>query len=199
MIQQVLACGVHGLNMIFSSSPGAVREFVRAARYSFAPQAAGIAEGTRGSGSQGFAAEIWGVSRNEYTLKADPWPLNPEGELLLGVKIETHHAVPNIEELTRISGIGLAEWASTDMGYSLLGVAALQPASERTRQQLTRMNAARSRLLAATKAANIAFLQTCGENNTIDLLKEGVMICGGGGDGPGSMKGREFTKRPRPW
>jgi hypothetical protein len=60
------------------------------------------------------------------------------------------------------------------------------------------MIAARSRVLAATKAAKIAFLNSCNETNVIDMIKEGVMICTGG-DGPGATKGREFTKRPQPW
>src|SRR3954451_11418978 len=30
-----------------------------------------------------------GLSQNEYMLKADVWPLNKNGEVMLGVKIET--------------------------------------------------------------------------------------------------------------
>ena len=29
---------------------------------------------------------------------ADPWPLNPQGELLLGVKIESLEGVSNVEQ-----------------------------------------------------------------------------------------------------
>jgi hypothetical protein len=53
-------------------------------------------------------------------------------------------------------------------------------------------------VLAATKAAGIAFLNSCNENNVVDMIKEGVMICTGGA-GPGATKGREFSKRPQPW
>ena len=60
------------------------------------------------------------------------------------------------------------------------------------------MVAARSRVLAATKAANIAFLNSCNENNVTAMIDEGVMICTGG-TGPGATKGREHTKRPQPW
>ena len=51
---------------------------------------------------------------------------------------------------------------------------------------------------AATKAAGIRFLNACGEDNVIDQLKDGVMICTGG-DSPAADKGRAFTKRTDPW
>jgi hypothetical protein len=66
------------------------------------------------------------------------------------------------------------------------------------RTQHPSMVAARSRVLAATRAAKIAFLNSCNESNVVDMIKEGVMICTGG-DGPAAAKGREFTKRPQPW
>jgi len=53
-------------------------------------------------------------------------------------------------------------------------------------------------VLNATKAAGVKFLNACNENNVIDQLKEGVMICTGG-DTPAADKGRAFTKRVDPW
>ena len=203
MVQQVLAAGVHGILLCNANEPEAIRVFVEATRYPFAPKAAGLEEGiTRGSGSQGFAAEIWGVSSNEYMRKADPWPLNPEGEILLGLKIENRHALANAEESTRISGIGFAEWGPGDMGLSLLGLpedtAGVGREARNRRTSHPAMVAARSRVLAATKAANIAFLNSCNENNVTAMIDEGVMICTGG-TGPGATKGREYTNRPQPW
>ena len=57
-------------------------------------------------GSQGFAAKIWGVSGTEYMQLADPWPLNPKGELLLSLKIEDKYALANAEKVAAIPGIG---------------------------------------------------------------------------------------------
>jgi len=54
--------------------------------------------------------------------KADPWPLNANGELLLGLKIENRWALSNAEISTKIPGIGFAEWGPGDMGWSLLGL-----------------------------------------------------------------------------
>jgi 4-hydroxy-2-oxoheptanedioate aldolase len=55
MIHQVLAAGVHGILMCNANDPEAIRTFVEATRYPFAPNAAGLdaKEGmTRGNGSQ---------------------------------------------------------------------------------------------------------------------------------------------------
>jgi 4-hydroxy-2-oxoheptanedioate aldolase len=91
MIHQVLAAGIHGIQLCHARSPEAVKLFVTACRYPFErPNIAknDLEEGMRGSGSESFAAKIWGISAHEYMQAADPWPLNPKGELLLPVKIE---------------------------------------------------------------------------------------------------------------
>ena len=53
----------------------------------------------RGRGSESTAAEIWGVSQQEYMQHCDPWPLNPEGELLLGVKLESPEGIARADEI----------------------------------------------------------------------------------------------------
>ena len=60
------------------------------------------------------------------------------------------------------------------------------------------MAAVRQRVLNATKAAGVKFLNACNENNVIDQIKDGTMICTGG-DSPAADKGRAFTKRTDPF
>src|SRR3984893_11481310 len=84
MVSQVLAAGVHGILLCHAEAPAAVRAFVDSTRYPFV----GTGSGRRGSGGQAQAAAIWGLEVSEYLRRADPWPLNPDGELLLGLKIE---------------------------------------------------------------------------------------------------------------
>jgi 4-hydroxy-2-oxoheptanedioate aldolase len=146
---------------------------------------AGLAQGLRGSGSQGFAAQIWGVPANEYLRKADPWPLNKEGELLLGVKIEDSYALANAEKTTKVPGIAFAEWGPGDMGFWLLG----PPQPDQVNHP--DMRAARARVLKATKDAKIFFLNSCNDKDVVDMIKEGVMICTGG-----YQVGRKFTNSP---
>ena len=168
---------------------------IEAARYPFAPRVDGLSQGTRGNGSQGYAARMWGVPPDEYMRIADPWPLNPDGELLFGLKIENPRADANVETSVRVPGIAFAEWGPGDHGFYLMGRPGTYKGAGETSPQ---MAAVRRRVLNATKAAGVRFLNACNENTVIDQLKEGVMICTGG-DSPAADKGRAFTKRTDPW
>ena len=64
---------------------------------------------------------MWGVSAEEYMRVAEPWPLNPDGELLFGLKIENPRADANVESSVRVPGIAFAEWGPGDHGFFLLG------------------------------------------------------------------------------
>src|SRR5262249_33835202 len=89
-VERVRATGVHGVLLTHADTPGAVRAFVEAIRLPIHKQGvgSGISEGRRGVHGADTAAKIWGISRDEYLQKADAWPLNPDGELLLGLKLE---------------------------------------------------------------------------------------------------------------
>lgn len=192
MFQQVLATGVHGIMLTHADSPGAIRAFVEAVRFPIHKQGVGqgISEGRRGAHGTATAAPIWGVSTEEYLDQADVWPLNPNGELVLGVKEEDHYALANVEENLKVPGIAFAEWGPGDMALSL-GVRG------RGAEQDPRMQAARAKVFAAAKANKIFFLNSMNPNNVIDMIKEGVML------GPASQQaaeiGRKFTKRLLPW
>ena len=195
MFHQVLATGVMGITLTHADNPGAIRAFVEAVRFPIHKQGVGIdglAEGRRGIHGVETAAQIWGVSEEEYLDKADPWPLNPNGELLLGVKEEDKYAQMNVAENLKVPGIGIAEWGPGDTALSLgilgQGARALQD---------PRMMAARAKVFAACKANHIFFLNQFESNDVVDMIKEGVMV------GPASPEtaeiGRKFTKRPLPY
>ncbi|MEO8051734.1 MAG: aldolase/citrate lyase family protein [Acidobacteriota bacterium] len=192
MFQQVLATGVHGVLLTHADSPAGVRAFVEAVRFPIHKQGVGngIKEGRRGAHGTPTAAKIWGISGEEYLDKADAWPLNPNGELLLGVKIEDKYALANVEETLKIPGIAFAEWGPGDMALSL-GVRGPNSVKD------PRMQAARSKVFTAVKANKLFFLNSFAKDDVIDLIKEGVMI------GPASPEtaeiGRKFSKRQMPW
>ena len=75
--------------------------------------------GTRGRGSEPTAAPIWGIDQQEYLERCEPWPLNPQGELLLGVKLESPEGVANCDEILAVPGLGFAELGPGDLGLSL--------------------------------------------------------------------------------
>lgn len=186
VIQQVLAAGVHGILLCHARDPVAARVMIEASRYPFAPATEGLDEGFRGSGSQAFAARIWGVDQIEYLRRAEPWPLNPEGELLFGVKIEDRQALENAPQTARVPGIAFAEWGPGDMGFSLAGL----PEPGVPSIARAGMAAARERVFQATKEAGIFFLDVCNDDNVAEMIDEGVMICTGG-----HRVGREHTNR----
>jgi 4-hydroxy-2-oxoheptanedioate aldolase len=194
MFAQVLATGVHGVLLCHADSPAAVRAFIEAIRFPLHKQGLdqGIKEGRRGVHGVPTASQIWGVSSDEYLDRADSWPLNPGGELLLGVKLEDKYALANAEEIMKIPGVAFGEWGPGDMALSL-GVRA----SGRAALQDPAMKQARARVLAACKANKKFFLNTFAPDDVIEMIKEGVMI------GPASREtaeaGRKYTKREMPW
>jgi 4-hydroxy-2-oxoheptanedioate aldolase len=194
MFAQVLATGVHGILLCHADSPAAVRAFLEAVRLPLHKQGVdkGLAEGRRGVHGVPTAAAVWGVSQDEYLDKADPWPLNPRGELLLGVKLEDKYALSNAEEIMKIPGIAFAEWGPGDMALSL-GVRK----SGRAAVQDPLMQQARSKVFAACRANHKFFLNSFAPNDVVDMIREGVMI------GPASREtsdiGRKYTKREMPW
>jgi 4-hydroxy-2-oxoheptanedioate aldolase len=195
MIQQTLATGVHGILLCNAESPEAARLMIEAARYPFAPRVDGLSQGTRGNGSQGFASTIWGVTAQEYMRIADPWPINPDGEFIFGLKIENPRADANVETSVRVPGIAFAEWGPGDHGFFIMG----RPGTyQGGGEQAENMAAVRRRVLDATKAAGVKFLNACNEKTVIDQLKEGVMICTGG-DSPAADIGRKFSNRTDPF
>ncbi len=195
MIQQTLATGVHGILLCNAESPEAARLMIEAARYPFAPRVDGLAQGTRGNGSQGYASTVWGVTAQEYMRIADPWPLNPDGELLFGLKIENPRADVNVEASVRVPGIAFAEWGPGDHGFYIMGrPGTYQGGGEAAPEMAT----VRRRVLNATKAAGVKFLNACNEKNVIEQIKDGTMICTGG-DSPAADVGRKFTNRTDPF
>jgi 4-hydroxy-2-oxoheptanedioate aldolase len=194
VVQQALCCGIHGILLCHARSPEAIKVFVRSCRYPNAkPVNSIIGEGLLGSGSQGYASRIWGISAAEYMKKADPWPLNPEGEFLLGLKIEDKHALANAEQVAAVPGIAFAEWGPGDMGISLN-----LPDGHQANEALhPEMRAARAKVLAACKKNKLAFLNTVRPDDVEKMIDEGVRIGSGGREA--AEKGRRYTKRQMPW
>jgi 4-hydroxy-2-oxoheptanedioate aldolase len=194
MVQQVLAAGVHGVHLCRARDPEAVRIFVQSARYPHHKQAAGeLDEGLRGFGSHKFPATIWGVSEQEYLARADVWPLNPRGEIMLGIKIEDRHALERCEASIKTPGIAFAEWGPRDMGLSYgFTEGRADPPLPKV------LDDAGRRVLKACQAANVFFLDNVLPENVALRIDEGVMI-GAGRRKDSAEAGRQYTKRTMPW
>ena len=229
MIEQVLSAGVHGLMLCHARTPEAVKMFVATARYPFDRPGINddvLPEGIRGDGSQGFASRIWGISGRQYMELADPWPLNPKGELILSLKLEDKYALANVEKIAVIPGIGWAEWGPGDQAMSLKGLSYLQGGGSSEVHSFwdqyvfnllefqgktgapsagvlpplpdAELEAARTRVFNALKANKIHFWDYSNMNNLEQVIKGGVMVTGGSSPEL-AAKGRAFTKRQMPY
>ncbi|MBM3262591.1 MAG: hypothetical protein FJY97_04085 [candidate division Zixibacteria bacterium] len=192
MVKQVLARGVHGILLCHAETPDAVRVFVESARYPFQTVGvgSGLGVGRRGAGGQGWAASVWGISPEAYLRRADVWPLNPEGEILLGLKIENRRALAHVEDTLRVPGIGFAEWGPGDMSMSFGHLFHHDPPYP------PELEDARSRVLGACKATGVAFLNMVQVEDVTRMIDEGVRI--GAGPREAIEIGRRYTGRVMP-
>jgi 4-hydroxy-2-oxoheptanedioate aldolase len=120
--KQVLDIGVYGIVWPHVSTVEEARNAVAACRYP-RPRAAPHYEpaGQRG-GAPRTAARYWGISQPEYYKRADTWPLNPQGEVLVVIMCEEVRAIKNLPKMLKeVPGIGVVLIGegdlSQDMGY----------------------------------------------------------------------------------
>jgi len=216
VIEQILSAGVHGLMLCHARTPEAVRMFVATARYQFERAELngadkGIPEGLRGSGSQAYASRIWGITGNEYIERADPWPMNPKGEMILSLKMEDKYSLANIDQITKVPGVAWGEWGPGDQVMSLMGLDYIRRGGSQGRSLPgtaatgglppigePKLDAARTRIMNAMKLNKWAPLHSSNVDNVIDLIKAGVMVHHGTSVEL-TNKGRAFTKRQMPY
>jgi 4-hydroxy-2-oxoheptanedioate aldolase len=150
-----------------------------------------LSTGMRGRGSEATAAPIWGLNGDEYLDRCDPWPLNPQGDLLLGVKLESPEGIANCEEIIAVPGLGFAEIGPGDLSLSL-GYRTIPP-----EPFPPEMQEARDRVLAACRKNGVAFLQSCTPDDVIVKIEQGVRVFAGHSE-QAAIKGRAHQKRTLP-
>jgi 4-hydroxy-2-oxoheptanedioate aldolase len=75
--------------------------------------------GVRGD-APAAAARYWGLTQQEYYGKADVWPLNPKGEILVILMIEDTQGITHLGEmLQNVPGIGLVLIGEGDLSQEL--------------------------------------------------------------------------------
>ena len=91
--------------------------------------------GIRGYGTGG-ATWAWGINAAEYERRADVWPLNPDGDLLAVVMIESEVGMKNLNEIAAVPGVGaIFLGAGSDLSRSM-GVRPNAPEVEAAFQQV---------------------------------------------------------------
>lgn len=108
-IERQLNAGHVNVSMEAVESGQEVRDVIKAMRLT-------SAGGTRPEVGLEKAAAYWGLSVDEYKKKADVWPLNKNGELLITVIIESIPGIEKAREIAAEPGV-----AQVFVGYGTLG------------------------------------------------------------------------------
>jgi 4-hydroxy-2-oxoheptanedioate aldolase len=188
MFKQALARGVHGILLCHAEDPRAVRAFVEACRYPLQAPPPGLDRGRRGRGGEDSGAAIWGISPASYMQRADPWPLNPSGELLLGIKTENVRALEQAERSLTVPGIAFVDWGPYDLSASY-GYPTYAEVAE-----ADFMQAARRRVFAAARQAGVFFTDVVRPDTVVQRIEEGVRICACRSEAEARI-GREYATR----
>jgi 4-hydroxy-2-oxoheptanedioate aldolase len=120
LAKQGLDRGVYGVIWPHVSTVEQALSAVSACRYPRPESAAhSVPAGARGDGPH-TASRYWGLSQQDYYVRADVWPLNPQGELLVFLMIEDVEGVENLEDILRnVPGIGCVLIGEGDLSQEL--------------------------------------------------------------------------------
>ena len=128
-VKQALDIGLMGIIFPSIETPEQALAAARSMRY---PQRRGSRypepPGLRGSGTQ-IATWSWGLSAVDYVRRADLWPLNPEGNLVAFMMVETASGVRNVDAIAAVPGVTGLLLGPSDLSNSL-GVARDEPEVE---------------------------------------------------------------------
>jgi len=118
--KQVLDQGVYGIVWPHVSTVEEAHNAVAACRYP-RPRSASYYEpaGQRGD-APAAAARYWGLTQQEYYRRADVWPLNPQGEVLVAIMCEEVRAIKNLPTMLKeVPGIGVVIVGEGDLSQDL--------------------------------------------------------------------------------
>jgi len=118
--KQALDLGAYGIVWPHISTVDQARNAVAACRYPRLPSAPLYdPPGLRGD-APNAAVRYWGLTQQEYYTKADVWPLNPAGEILVVLMIEDVQGIENLPAmLDQVPGIGVILIGEGDLSQEL--------------------------------------------------------------------------------
>jgi 4-hydroxy-2-oxoheptanedioate aldolase len=120
LAKQALDLGAYGIVWPHISSVDQAYNAIAACRYPRL-KTASLYEpaGVRGDGPT-TAIRYWGVTQQEYYKRADVWPLNTEGELLIILLIEDTQGIANLADiLANVPGVGAILVGEGDLSQEL--------------------------------------------------------------------------------
>jgi 4-hydroxy-2-oxoheptanedioate aldolase len=149
--KQVLDVGAMGIMFPYIDNAAEAELAVRSMRY---PQRRGAADarpvGFRGSGP-GIPDWYWGVSN--YQELADVWPLDPRGELMSVIQIESEDGLENVKAIAAVPGVSALFIGPADLALSL-GYPGNAPEVEAAIQKILQVARARQMPIGITTSAD---------------------------------------------
>jgi 4-hydroxy-2-oxoheptanedioate aldolase len=121
--------------------------------------------GVRGDGPTA-AVRYWGITQQEYYERADVWPLDPKGEILVILMIEDTVGIANLPDiLKKVPGIGVVLIGEGDLSQEL---------GYPRQYEHPKVVEAMAEIVRACKAANVPVGHPhVGSNNVERIVKEG--------------------------
>ena len=183
--KQVLDVGAFGVMYPSVSTRAQAEKSVGATRY---PQLNGAEDfepvGLRGRNPSN-AVWYWGIG--DYHSRADVWPLDPNGELLAIIQIETPEGVKNIDEIIAVPGIGVIFIGPSDLSTSMGYASPSAPEVE----------AAIQKVLRACLDNGVPCAITTGQGSVQRRIEQGFRFVTVGLDGGLSARTSEALRRGR--
>ena len=183
--KQVLDVGVFGIFFPAIHTREQAELAVRATRY---PQYNGVDDyepkGLRGRNPSN-ASWYWGI--RDYHAKADVWPLDPQGELLAMMFIESPEGVANIDEIITVPGLGGIFIGPSDLSTSMGYASPAAPQVEEAIQTVLR----------ACLDNDVPCAITTGQGSVEQRIEEGFRFVTVGADGGLSTTSAEALRRGR--
>jgi len=121
VVAQLLDVGAFGVMFPNIETPQQAMTAIKAMRYASAPLAGRgrlATTGHRRAGS-GPAPRFWGLAEDEYRARADVWPLNPSGQLMSVLQIESLPGIERLDDILDVPGIGVIFLGPTDLAASI--------------------------------------------------------------------------------
>lgn len=184
-VKQALDVGAYGVMFPSVNNAAEAEMAIRASRY---PQLKGAEDfepaGLRGRNPSN-AVWYWGI--RDYHAKADLWPLDPKGELLAIIQIETPEGVENIEEIISVPGTGVIFIGPSDLSTAMGFASAAAPEVE----------AAIQTVLGSCLAHDVPCAITTSSGSVEQRLQEGFRFVTVGLDGGLSTRTQDALDRGR--
>jgi 4-hydroxy-2-oxoheptanedioate aldolase len=119
----------------------------------------------------GNAPKYWGISEAEYRKRADVWPLNPDGDLVVMAIVETKEGLANVREIAQVKGLSVLAPGAGTLG----GVFSTTVDGKRVRDDVA-WEAAIQQVLSACKEFKLHCVYPVNEADIETRMKQGFNV-----------------------